>query len=112
MKNSEKYKTVEERASAFKRFCDDMHKKHISGPCPSCPAFGNQCAFRWLDLEAEEEKPQPCPFCGWDSIDIFETDFGQNEEPYQFAVKCKSCGALVSAEDKDDAIAAWNRRVK
>lgn len=37
---------------------------------------------------------------------------GGNEEPYQFAVKCKSCGALVSAEEKVDAIAAWNRRAK
>ena len=53
-----------------------------------------------------------CPFCGGDNIDIFETDFGRSEEPYQFAVKCKSCGALVSAEDKDNAIAAWNRRAK
>ena len=65
----------------------------------------------WLALEAEETL-LPCPFCGEDNINIFETDFGQSEEPYQFAVECKSCGALVSAEDKDAAVAAWNRRVK
>lgn len=108
MKNSEKYKTVEERASAFKRFCDDMHKKHISGPCPSCPAFGNQCAFRWLDLEAEEEKPLACPFCGGEAIAVFgPIDMEQHH------IRCIKCYATSRLCDtKADAIAAWNRRVK
>ena len=71
----------------------------------------DRCILNWLTLEAEEELLS-CPFCEGDNIDVFETDFGQAEEPYQFAVKCKSCGALVSAENKADAIAAWNRRAK
>lgn len=111
MTNEQRYKTPEERAEAFSMFC-------ISRKCDDC-ACAKQgkkgislCEFRWLALEAEEEKPLACPFCGCDSIDIFETDFGRSEEPYQFVVKCLSCGALVSAEDKAEAIAAWNRRVK
>lgn len=111
MTNEQKYKTPEERAEAFGEFCESRECNKCE-----CSKYGEEdislCKFRWLTLKAEEGKPLPCPFCGWDSIDIFETDFGQSEEPYQFAVKCKSCGALVSAEDKDDAIAAWNRRVK
>lgn len=111
MTNEQKYKTPEERAEAYTEFC-------VSKKCDECECakHGHKgislCEFRWLTLEAEEEKPLPCPFCGGDNIDIFETDFGQSEEPYQFAVKCKSCGALVSAEDKAEAIAAWNRRAK
>lgn len=109
MKNSEKYKTVEERAFAFKRFCDDMYKKHISGPCPSCPAFGSQCAFRWLDLGAEEEKPLPCPFCGGDA----ECEFVPLLENGYYRVRCKICRSSTrSCRTEYDAIAAWNRRAK
>lgn len=110
MTNGEKYKTPEERADAFGEFCEPR----VCNEC-ECSKRGKKdtslCEFMWLTLEAKE-RILACPFCGRDSIDIFETDFGQNEEPYQFAVKCKSCGALVSAGDKDDAIAAWNRRAK
>ena len=116
MTNEQKYKTTDERIRAFWRFCKEHGQKGKHG-CLGCPAKGlptyrEKCALTWLAFEVEEEKPLACPFCGGDSIDIFETDFGRSEEPYQFAVKCKSCGALVSAEDKDDAIAAWTRRAK
>lgn len=114
MTNEEKYKTPEERQEAFEAFCESQC--HDNMPCSKCCKLRNykgkaSCEYLWLTLEAEEE-PLACPFCGGDNIDIFETDFGQYDEPYQFAVKCKSCGALVSAKDKDDAIAAWNRRAK
>lgn len=107
MTNEEKYKTPQGRTSAFTRFCSERNCRECQ-----CRGGGANCRFAWLALEAEEEKPIPCPFCGGDNIDIFETDFGRSEDPYQFAVKCHSCGALVSAEDKGEAIAAWNRRVK
>lgn len=58
MKNSEKYRTAEERARAFKEWCH--------GLCGNCPLERhdlNGCGMLWLDLEAEEE-PLPCPFCG------------------------------------------------
>lgn len=113
MTNEQKYKTTDERMRAFWRFCKGQEKKNGCLGCPTkgVPPYREKCALTWLALEAEEELLS-CPFCGGDNIDIFETDFGRSEEPYQFAVKCKSCGALVSAEDKDNAIAAWNRRAK
>lgn len=61
MTNEEKYKTAEERHEAFAKFCI------AKGDCDKCPAHGiadGNCRFRWLALEAEEEKPMPCPFCG------------------------------------------------
>lgn len=114
MTNEQKYKTPEERQEAFKTFCESQ--RHDNMPCSKCCELRNykgnaSCEYVWLTLEAEEEEPLPCPFCGGDSIDIFETDFGRSEDPY-FAVKCESCGALVSAEERDAAIAAWNRRMK
>lgn len=115
MTNEEKYKTPEDRLAAFREYCDRHREKFNGctiGNCPLRTTSTRACQFFWLALEAEEEKPIPCPFCGESNIDIFETDFGRSEEPYQFAVKCKSCGALVSAEDKNAAIATWNRRAK
>lgn len=116
MTNKEKYKTPKERIEAFHRFCKGINC------CSACP-IGKvpidkmpmlRCPFAWLALEAEEheDKLLPCPFCSWDSIDVFATDFGRSEDPCQFVVKCLSCGACVSAEDRGAAIAAWNRRVK
>lgn len=107
MRNEEKYKTAEERGEAFELFCDSMHKKHISGPCPSCPAFGGPCAFNWLALECEDEKPLPCPFCGGNASVIEVMNYTA------VAVRCDSCHATSGNYDtKAEAIAAWNRRVK
>lgn len=65
MTNREKYKTEEARSEAFYKFCD----KH--GYCGNgCILWSNvkcgevHCMILWLDLEAEEEKPMNCPFCG------------------------------------------------
>ena len=110
MTNAEKYKTAEERMKAYAALCEN-HRD-----CENCPAHTGsaypQCAFHWLELDAEEEKPLPCPFCGENKIDIFETDFGLSDEPYVYVVKCFSCKAIVSAGTKAEAIAAWNRREK
>ena len=75
MKNFEKYKTALERTSALREFCG-------KNTCNKC-ALGNlnrnviDCQFAWLDLEAEEEKPMPCPFCGDDNIDAIKTKIGR-----------------------------------
>lgn len=105
MTNEEKYKTPEERARAFIEFCH----LHIRGDCRECPVGKGKpaeyCTFTWLALEAEKEKPHACPFCGCPDTATFETNGRQ-------AIQCMACTATVFAETKDDAIAAWNRRVK
>lgn len=64
MKNFEKYKMVDERLAEFEKYCSS-HKK-----CKGCRLINFEsvtvasCAFAWLDLDAEEEKPIDCPFCG------------------------------------------------
>ena len=61
MTNSERYKTAEERVRAFGKW----HEKYcgMRGVC----AKDDVCAhtvFHWLDMEAEEEKIENCPYCG------------------------------------------------
>jgi Lar family restriction alleviation protein len=115
MTNEEKFKTPEKRLAAFMEYCDRHRAKFNGctiGNCPLRTTSTRACQFFWLALEAEDEKPIDCPFCGGDNIDTFETDFGRDEEPCQSAVKCLSCGALVFAEDRGEAIAKWNRRAK
>lgn len=62
MTNSQKFKTADERARAFKEWC---HKQDVE--CNKCRLFSrsemSRCRFAWLDLEAEEDI-LPCPFCG------------------------------------------------
>lgn len=102
MTNKEKYKTTEERDEAFHRFCKSMKD------CNICPIGMElyRCAFAWLSLEAEEEKPLPCPFCGADGkiTELKEGGFRA------FCLKCLSASGAYST--KADAIAAWNRRAK
>ena len=103
MTNEEKYKTQKERTDAFIEFCEKRQS------CEKCLAIsrqrpGPECAFRWLALEAEEEKPMPCPFCGGVAFVIDCT------EPY---VQCGKCGVHTNCySSKSDAVAAWNRRTK
>lgn len=68
MLNQEKYKTPEERINAFNEWC-------FNRDCKSCELksrnnfdSGAICRFYWLALEAEEEKPEPCPFCGGECL--------------------------------------------
>lgn len=71
MKNFEKYKTTKERVDAFRKFC-----KPVVWNCAKVCKVGNanelggvdpmECSSNWLDLEADELKPMPCPFCGKD----------------------------------------------
>ena len=59
MTNAEKYKTVDERTKAFRKFC----RKHecdfwdvTKGDCPLEHSFICNCKFHWLTLEAEDEE--------------------------------------------------------
>lgn len=106
MTNEEKYKTVEERVKAYTAFCR-LHRT-----CRSCQ-FGKDnepsCNFLWLALEAEEEKPMDCPFCGGAcEIDNVCT----NEDQSSKYVSCTNCNCLYQSpigEDRSAAIAAHNR---
>lgn len=97
MTNEEKYKTMEERAKAFSMFCENQDR------CTSYPAHNTIgcCYFRWLAFEAEEEQPEPCPFCGAKC----EVTGAINHW-----VKCIECNYESTLDsDKGKAIAAHNR---
>lgn len=82
MLNSEKFKTADERARAFRSYCDGgaaqgAYKKCLDRRCI-------ECALKWLDLEADKERPLPCPFCG--GTDVVIQDVGG------FELACQGCG--------------------
>ena len=104
MLNQDKYKTADERVKAFSEWC-------FSRYCKTCKLKehngfdgGYGCRFYWLALEAEEEKPEPCFFCGNKYLAI--TKDGNN----LWSVSCTAC--LYESRhhaDRDTAIAAHNR---
>ena len=103
MTNGEKFRTAVERASAYSEYCSSRH-------CIECE-LNNQnrdycvdvCMAFWLDLETENEKPLPCPFCGGSMTERFFA--GKTK----CIGKCK-CGYETSSfASVDDAIAAHNR---
>ena len=111
MTNGEKYKSIDDRVYAFRRYCAET-------TCPNCcikPYVGarrvgyvDRCILKWLALEAEE-KPLPCPFCGAEA----EIDSAIHHGSYYYFVECKNCHmSSISCLMKNEAIAAWNRRVK
>ena len=103
MTNEQKFKTPEERGNAFRRFCDE---RICNNECP-CYKRKADCRFLWLALEAEEEKPLACPFCGR------EAEVSQPMLTKGVFVRCRECGAFITAYSTEaDAIAAWNRRAK
>ena len=107
MTNEQKYKTAEERIKAFDDFCKgqgdrcnhcEIAKKRLS------ISRRSECVVYWLALEADEEKPEPCPFCGNKYLAI--TKDGNN----RWSVSCTAC--LYESRhhaDRDTAIAAHNR---
>ena len=108
MTNEQKYKTPEERNHAFNEWC-------LNRDCESCKlrshnSFGGVgCRFYWLALEAEEEKPEPCPFCyGETHINLGHLKDGV----VHYWVDCISPECMYRSAhytDKDAAIAAHNR---
>ena len=108
MLNQDKYKTPEERNHAFNEWC-------FSRDCESCKLKahnfdgGDGCRFYWLALEAEEEKPEPCPFCdGETHINLGHLKAGV----VHYWVDCILPECMYRSAhytDRDTAIAAHNR---
>ena len=111
MLNQDKYKTAEERNHAFSDWCFNRDCKscnlkahNIDGDSECRFYWDSECRFYWLALEAEEEKPEPCPFCGNRYLAI--TKDGNN----LWSVSCTAC--LYESRhhaDRDTSIAAHNR---
>lgn len=72
---------------------------------------------------------KPCPFCGHSNFDMRDTLYPSGTtwhehkegyrvygKPYKYENKCWQvvcgCGAELHADSKQEAITAWNRRVK
>lgn len=104
MTNAEKYKHAEERAEAFRKFCN----KHICRTCPLIEFVGREarCCFHWLTLKYEEEI-KPCPFCGGEKISTLVLHGAERK------LRCNECGAQTAVfTDEKAMIDSWNRRVK
>ena len=102
--NEMRYKTAEDRVKAFGEFCDH----NICDK--SCAAYGNltcetsECMARWLSLEAEEEKPEPCPFCGKECRVL---------RGRIVSVSCSECNYMSSGSTEEaEAIATHNRMAR
>lgn len=103
MKNFEKYKTAEDRDHTFDQFCERQESCAHCALNSSKTASLTSCAFAWLDLEAEEEKPMACPYCGGDAIVV------NNEENGFWHVSCGICfSASKEYADKSAAIERYN----
>lgn len=104
--NAEKFKTALERTNQFNKAC--------KGECTDCKIFEAKkyqhtmnCPFVWLEMEAVEAEPLPCPFCG------SEIEVIVNEDLYK--IECNNSECICSSStryfsNKDDAIEAWNKR--
>lgn len=100
MTNAEKYKTTEERFKALNKWCDSGVKQG-SSKCLSNGCI--KCTLKWLELEAEEEEPLPCPFCGG-GVDVISTS------DINLVSCAKGCGYYSKGcESTESAIAAHNR---
>lgn len=105
MTNEQKYKTPEERTKALNEFCLGYTDcKRDGRDCP-CLSLSGNCAYNWLTLEAEEEKPLPCPFCDYPSPYL-------HNDGERWLVDCGACGAQIFRATRESAVAAWNRRAK
>ena len=94
MTNEQKFTNAEERNAAYRAYITDFTR----------PIIGQ---FEWLALEAEEEKPEPCFFCGNKYLAI--TKDGNN----LWSVSCTAC--LYESRhhaDRDTAISAHNRMAR
>ena len=108
MTNAEKYLTADERAKAFSLYCNGQDISR----CPddrriACVHRCVECALRWLDMEAKEEKPLPCPFCGSNTV---VTSYVTVRHVDNHLVECTNCQYRSEEKfDRDCAIAAHNR---
>ena len=111
MKNFEKYKTAEDRVYAFREFCNPIVRS-CQKACKMSNAdkFGGvdpmKCFSNWLELEAEDEKLLPCPFCG----DKGMVDLVKLNNPRESFVRCARCFySSPRCDCSDEAVAAHNR---
>lgn len=103
MTNAEKFKTADERRDAYQRYVRE-HWEPVD-------------EFSWLDMEDKEEL-RPCPFCGG-KAEVHKV-YGCNKyyiicsnSKVLFENRCALTGVGMRVYDnRCDAIAAWNRRVK
>lgn len=109
MINGEKYKTADERNAALDKFCKRHGRYCLS--CPICHYDGedSECdMFKWLELEADEDNPMNCPFCGGETQVV--RVFGG-----AYSIHClgKGCGYASGQEaNQTETIAAHNRVCK
>lgn len=104
MTNGEKYVTAHERAEAFRKYCEKTHDI-AGGPCVTQERC-SICSLKWLDLECEEEKPLPCPFCASGETKVVGINHAKK-------VLCECCKAEGSEKDStEQAVEAWNTVVK
>jgi Lar family restriction alleviation protein len=112
MTNGEKFKTAEERAIAFRKFCANKICKGLEANCIFSDKLhdkiNHMCEFAWLDLECNEEL-LPCPFCGGEARII---DLEDPEYKY-YQIRCSKCMCKTATHlGMEATIAAWNRRAK
>lgn len=106
MKNFEKFKTVDDRANGYEDFCSNHECEYcpLNNTKPDCGQSRGQ--FAWLDLEADQEQPLPCPCCG----NIKMEKNGYISPDQRFDISCPSCGYRSPWEmNLDAAIARHNK---
>ena len=90
MTNEQKFTNAEERNAAYRAYITDFTK----------PIIGQ---FEWLAIESEEEKQEPCPFCGGEC----RTVVSQYEDHVVGCDNCCYCSREFNSDS--EAIAAHNR---
>lgn len=94
MLNQDKYITAEERVKAFVAYCKNKKECDHDSVRQDCPKM--KCMMEWLSLKAEEEKPEPCLFCG---EQMTFTEYG---------IACR-CGYRKVGASREASISAHNR---
>lgn len=122
MTNAEKYRTAEARSKAFTKWCAEKQKTAIGKvakhECSDCPLDEHTpcCFFYWLDLEAEDEKPLPCPFCGSPCVVVYNAVECANKDGCAYRCWQKGFGAdgNVAAHNRfaRTAMEAWKKEEK
>ena len=111
--NAERFKTAEERTIAFRKTCN--------GNCEDCKVFevknyrhNLNCPFLWLEIEADEEVPHSCPFCGSEAR--IRHNIHDDGCLHDYYIECGNPNCQISPKTNFyktwyEAIAAWNKRV-
>ena len=106
--NEMRFKTAEERVKAFGEFCKNEfcnQCNHLDCKLHKQGSAILHCYDGWLALEADEEKPDPCPFCG---SQMGEGQSGDNKR----VLICdnRNCGYITpKSNTRAEAVAAHNR---